>query len=251
MYLILSVLHSNPPSLHHNAAKISPTDAKPRNCAMRNADPAMRDTDPGPFTVRSDGPNVVPAACTSPAVTPSVGSLLQSQRRISRSFKCKVSGCEVSCKRKSDLKRHEQTVHNPKQLFWCPEQGCTRSNSQDMVSRPFTRKDKRDDHVIKVHTAKSHVESESKFMAIDFIYGDIFESSQFIEFQSEENILSDFGPYLSTGNSGGYYTTPNELQSLSKASGAAHPIQETPTYSDGFSYRASNSETTSGLPGFE
>jgi hypothetical protein len=57
----------------------------------------------------------------------------------------------VSCKRKSDLRRHEATAHHGDKIYWCPVLGCSRSAEQTRDRKPFPRKDKRNEHVRRVH----------------------------------------------------------------------------------------------------
>ncbi|KAF2098741.1 hypothetical protein NA57DRAFT_56387 [Rhizodiscina lignyota] len=64
------------------------------------------------------------------------------------------SSCErsnIHCKRKSDLRRHENTVHQVRNEYWCPFPACDRRHDPNGVRKPFPRKDKRDDHVKEVH----------------------------------------------------------------------------------------------------
>lgn len=62
-----------------------------------------------------------------------------------------MQNCRTSCRRKSDLRRHEATVHRTHKVYWCPVLECDRS-SHHVVGRPFPRKDKRDEHFRKIHS---------------------------------------------------------------------------------------------------
>lgn len=66
-------------------------------------------------------------------------------------FQCRFGGCErKSYKRFADFMRHYKGNHAiVRQLFWCPNGECTRSQRYGNV--PFERSDKRDEHVKKVH----------------------------------------------------------------------------------------------------
>lgn len=64
--------------------------------------------------------------------------------------RCDQAGCTVQCKRPSDLKRHLDTIHFRTNSYWCPVPTCNRSTTS-IGNKPFTRKDKRAEHVLKVH----------------------------------------------------------------------------------------------------
>jgi len=66
-----------------------------------------------------------------------------------------MPNCYVSCKRKWDLRRHEAAAHRSDKIYWCPFIGCTRNAERKGSGKPFPRKDKRDDHVRKVHSTKT------------------------------------------------------------------------------------------------
>ena len=55
--------------------------------------------------------------------------------------------------RRPDLERHHKTVHLKVEAHWCPFAGCPRSKMAvgGVMERPFPRKDKRDEHVRKIH----------------------------------------------------------------------------------------------------
>jgi hypothetical protein len=134
-----------------------------------------------------------------------------------------MPGCEVSCKRKADLKRHEETVHRPKRIFWCPVPGCKRNNCQNRVSKPFTRKDKRDDHVIRVHIARSRTESTST--VLDFISSGTSERSQGFEFGSKNETVPDFSGCISIGDAR-YFVTTHGVPPVNTACAATYAPHE-------------------------
>lgn len=57
--------------------------------------------------------------------------------------------CHMTFTRHADLKRHIDTVHGKKTSHWCPMEGCPRAEADG--NKAFPRKDKRDEHVRKVH----------------------------------------------------------------------------------------------------
>lgn len=61
---------------------------------------------------------------------------------------CNFQGCQKAFSRVSDLQRHVKTIHLKSELFWCPVAECSRSLGG---KQPFPRKDKRLDHLLKVH----------------------------------------------------------------------------------------------------
>jgi hypothetical protein len=65
--------------------------------------------------------------------------------KVGERYFCSFPGCSKSFGRISDNRRHVQTVHCQTNVYCCPVQDCCRSN------RPFSRKDKRNEHVRKVH----------------------------------------------------------------------------------------------------
>jgi hypothetical protein len=66
---------------------------------------------------------------------------------------CDWLECEKTFTRKSDLRRHCDTVHRRTEQFWCLVTGCTRSKDFPGQSRPFPRNDKFDSQVRNVHHA--------------------------------------------------------------------------------------------------
>lgn len=66
-------------------------------------------------------------------------------------LKCHFPGCEEqSFGRWAEFTRHYNGAHAVKLTkYWCPQAGCTRSEAGG--NRPFPRKDKRDEHVRKMH----------------------------------------------------------------------------------------------------
>ncbi|KAF2096266.1 hypothetical protein NA57DRAFT_59323 [Rhizodiscina lignyota] len=76
-----------------------------------------------------------------------------------RRFVCTWSrDCNKTFTRRSDLHRHCNALHRRLEEYWCPVKGCERSQYYcgdgsliGLQSRPFPRKDKRDDHVRKAH----------------------------------------------------------------------------------------------------
>ncbi|KAF2096273.1 hypothetical protein NA57DRAFT_59330 [Rhizodiscina lignyota] len=68
--------------------------------------------------------------------------------------RCKWAGCDKIFTRHSDAQRHWDTIHMQRDKYWCPIAGCRRSQfggEMQGEGRHFPRKDKRDDHVRKVH----------------------------------------------------------------------------------------------------
>jgi hypothetical protein len=64
---------------------------------------------------------------------------------------CVVPSCGRMFHRQSDLQRHIKGRHMPGAAFWCSYDGCGRSQKPHSANKPFPRKDKRDEHVRKVH----------------------------------------------------------------------------------------------------
>jgi len=50
------------------------------------------------------------------------------------------------------MRRHHNTLHQTKKLFWCTVEGCTRSEGFPS-GKPFPRKDKLDSHIRNIHHA--------------------------------------------------------------------------------------------------
>lgn len=68
-------------------------------------------------------------------------------------FKCRVPGCEGrSARRWAEFDRHYKGAHAAKATkYWCTQTGCNRSEAKG--NRPFPRRDKKEDHVRKMHTS--------------------------------------------------------------------------------------------------
>jgi hypothetical protein len=64
-------------------------------------------------------------------------------------FICTFEDCGKELGRKTELYRHHRSAHEQERPFKCHDTACYRS------VRGFPRKDKRDDHVRKVHKASS------------------------------------------------------------------------------------------------
>lgn len=86
----------------------------------------------------------MPALSTSWTPTPSAISF---ERRLGLSL---CTQCHKSFTRKSDLIRHDRTIHNPRNSFWCPIPGCKRNENYPGIGKPFAREDKLKAHK-KVH----------------------------------------------------------------------------------------------------
>lgn len=65
-------------------------------------------------------------------------------------YRCRFAGCEDTFGRLPDFTRHYDGRHaHQGPTFWCPEQGCPRSEGNG--GKPFPRKDKMMDHMQKIH----------------------------------------------------------------------------------------------------
>lgn len=64
---------------------------------------------------------------------------------------CDWPKCGKTFTRESDLNRHRNTIHQPKQNFWCLKPDCKRSEGFSGKKSPFSRKDKLDSHVKNIH----------------------------------------------------------------------------------------------------
>jgi hypothetical protein len=104
------------------------------------------------------------------------------QSRVISRVPCGFAWCGKTFTRSTDLKRHVDTVHFPKNWFWCPIPNCNRSF--DCASpKPFPRKDKRNAHCRKVHEIEvadsaafeTHLAQESIQLPQEF--GDSFTAS--------------------------------------------------------------------------
>ncbi|KAH7321776.1 hypothetical protein BKA65DRAFT_88753 [Rhexocercosporidium sp. MPI-PUGE-AT-0058] len=72
-----------------------------------------------------------------------------------RPHKCTVSNCKVTDFTNSgDLKRHQRTVHGTG-IFFCPVPSCKRH------TRGFGRKDNREEHVKRVHSIETTMNSRT------------------------------------------------------------------------------------------
>jgi len=86
------------------------------------------------------------------AVPIKIGFVLDNGR-----LSCSKPSCTRTFARVSDLKRHMKTIHGHSPQFWCRHADCRRSSSyQKASSRPFTRRDKRDEHERKIHGEHKH-----------------------------------------------------------------------------------------------
>lgn len=76
-----------------------------------------------------------------------IGIVLSNDR-----YACILEQCSATFARLSDLKRHDNTQHKKTLVFYCRQTGCRRSEpTAGSVSKPFARKDKRDEHEWRVH----------------------------------------------------------------------------------------------------
>jgi hypothetical protein len=90
-----------------------------------------------------------PHVSTAPLTV--IGIILSNGGPRADRYQCHVRGCSgMIFNRLADLKRHHSNRHARNRLeFWCPVQGCQRSKGGDGIA--FPRKDKRDEHVHRVH----------------------------------------------------------------------------------------------------
>jgi len=70
-------------------------------------------------------------------------------RRHTKPHKCPIDSCDAGFSDAKDLRRHNQTIHSTKALFFCPTDGCT------FKEKGFKRKDGLTKHVRKVHALMS------------------------------------------------------------------------------------------------
>jgi|SRR5579871_3700842 len=81
-----------------------------------------------------------------------IGSILSNDR-----YACNKPRCSgITFARLSELKRHIKTQHIKAEIFWCNYAGCRRSRtSRAEDGKPFSRKDKRNEHERSVHKKKN------------------------------------------------------------------------------------------------
>lgn len=84
---------------------------------------------------------------------------------------CTWQGCDVICGRESDLRRHVLSIHE-KVGYWCPNHACNRS--QIVGTKPFARRDKRNEHVRRIHTSHASELPDSSTFPAD---GDVIIST--------------------------------------------------------------------------
>lgn len=68
-------------------------------------------------------------------------------------FRCSHPDCRRrTFGRWGEFNRHYNGSHaSDKTVFWCPVAGCSRSEAKGTSNRPFPRKDRMMDHVMKIH----------------------------------------------------------------------------------------------------
>jgi hypothetical protein len=114
-----------------------------------SGDAEMRSTMLEP-TVVTNSTAVALARCSVDKELPCVRSTLTVPqllfRRIDKkTLMCMFEECGKMFTRLSDLRRHHSTIHTPSVSYLCPVQDCLRRK------HGFARKDKRDEHVRKIH----------------------------------------------------------------------------------------------------
>lgn len=117
----------------------------------------------------------------SDTVEPPTEGVEELQTHDRRERRCEFVGCNKTFKRPSDLARHIHNVHYQRVWFWCPIKTCHRSAYFEDKARPFLGKDKRNEHVRKVHN------EEPDLVAFDAEMENILEDLVSDDHTSERN----------------------------------------------------------------
>lgn len=76
-------------------------------------------------------------------------------------------------------------MHRSRRMYWCPVRGCNRSENDSGARRPFPRRDKRDEHVRKIHARR--IEKSSSDLANLYDVG---------TYQTSQAPITQAGEYL-------------------------------------------------------